>query len=260
MNANQMQNRKAALTLSLSSGKDINHSIAPGEFLALVAHTDPLNFERGLCMLKDQIKADDGEFFKYQYENECYAAALYAARNTFFMDSIRLEINKYKYTNGLIPDDEILAFVLFLIADSDLVAYATETGEVEFDDLANLINHMANRAKFLLMCLRDKRYDILNLVVQYARKEKSDQIDTLFCFDTVEPDDGGVIGYYKTLTSQEAYADAYGDGCIPAFAAKDRMRDIGLCDDEDDYDEDDDYEDESEDELDEPLVERDFEG
>ena len=100
-----------------------------------------------------------------------------------------------------------------------------------------------------------RQFAILNLVVQYARKEKSDQIDTLFCFDTVEPDDGGVIGYYRTLTDKDAYYEKDGDGCIPAFAGKERMRDLGLSDDEDD-----DYEDESEDELEEPLVERDFEG
>jgi hypothetical protein len=92
--------------------------------------------------------------------------------------------------------------------------------------------------------------------VQYARKEKSKQIDTLYCFDTVEPDEGGVIGYYKTLTSIEADAGKY----APAFETKECKRNLGLSDDEDDYDEDDDYEDEFEDELDEPLVERDFEG
>ena len=65
---------------------------------------------------------------------------------------------------------------------------------------------------------------------------------------------------YRTLTDKDAYYEKYGDGCIPAFAGKERMRDLGLSDDEDDDYEDDDYEDESEDELDEPLVERDFEG
>lgn len=260
MNTNQINNRKAALIQSIKNGLPLDYSVAPGEFLALVAHTDPVNFSRGFDMLLQQTKADESEFFGYQFENECYEDKLEMVRNTLYMDPVRAQINRFKYENGLIPDDEILAFVLFLIADSDLVAYATETGEVEFDDLANLINHMANRAKFLLMCLRDNRYDILNLVVQYARKEKSDQIDTLFCFDTVEPDDGGVIGYYRTLTDKDAYYEKYGDGCIPAFAGKERMRDLGLSDDEDDFDEDNDYEDEVEDELDEPLVERDFEG
>ena len=256
MNTNQINNRKAALIQSIKNGLPLDYSVAPGEFLALVAHTDPVNFSRGFDMLLQQTKADESEFFGYQFENECYEDKLEMVRNTLYMDPVRAQINRFKYENGLIPDDELLAFMLFLIADSDLVTYANETGEVEFDDLATLINHMANRAKFLLMCFRDNRFDILNLVVQYSRKEKSKQIDTLYCFDTVEPDEGGVIGYYKTLTSIEADAGKY----APAFETKECKRNLGLSDDEDDYDEDDDYEDEFEDELDEPLVERDFEG
>ena len=258
MNAKQNYNRKAALIQSVKNGNSLDHSVAPGEFLALVTHTDPLNFERGLCMLLDQIKADEGEFFGYQHENECYENGLETARNTLFMDPVRSQINRFKYEKGLIPDDEILAFVLFLIADSDLVAYATDEGEVEFDDLANLINHMANRAKFLLMCLRDNRYDILNLVVQYARKEKSEQIDTLFCFDTVEPDDGGVIDYYKILTNHEAFGrkcDIDEEVRRAAYAARKNMADLDAYDDED---EDEDCD--TSDDFEEPLVERDFEG
>ena len=261
MNTNQINNRKAALIQSIKHGIPLNESVAPGEFLALVAHTDPVNFNRGFEMLREQTKVDANEFYDYVVENECSEEKLETVRNTLYMDPVRTKINKFKYENALIPDDELLAFVLFLIADSNLVSCTNESGGVEFDDLANLINHMANRVKFLLVCLRDKRYDILNLVVQYARKKKSDQIDTLFCFDTVEPDDGGVIGYYKTLTRHEAFAKTDGGGCTPAFATKECMRDLGLCNDEDDVDEDDDYEDDDyEDELDEPLAERDFEG
>lgn len=255
MNTNQKINRKAALEKSLSLGKPFNRAVAPGEFLALVAHTDPLNFERGLCMLQSQTKADEEQFFNYQLDNECYESALAVARNTLFMDPVRAQLNRFKYESGLIPDDEILAFVLFLIADSDLVAYATETGEVEFDDLANLINHMANRMKFLLLCMRDGRYDLLNLVVQHARKNLSDQIDTLFCFDTVEPDDGGVIDYFREQTSHEAFAsklDRDAEICEAAMRERERMENFLSDDDENDgYDED---------EQDEPLVERDFEG
>ncbi len=260
MNTNQINSRKAALIQSVKNGNSFNKSIAPGEFLALVAHTDPVNFNRGFEMLREQTKVDDDDFYDYMVENECSEEKLEAVRNTIYMDPVRAKINKFKYDNGLIPDDEILAFVLFLIADSDLVSNANETGEVEFDDLANLINHMANRAKFLLLCLRENRYDILNLVVQYARKEKSDQIDTLFCFDTVEPDDGGIISYYKTLTDHKAFVEAQGKSHGSAYTAEDRMHDLGLCDDDEDDYEDDVYENEDEEELDEPLVERDFEG
>ena len=249
MNSNQMQNRKAALTISLSSGKDLNHSIAPGEFLALVAHTDPLNFERGLCMLKDQIKADDGEFFKYQYENECYAAALNAARNTFFMDSIRLEINKYKYMNGLLADDELLALALFLIADSIIVDESHDAGEVEFDVIANLVNHVANRLKFLVMCMRDGKYDILNTVIQFTCKYKTEDINTLFCFDTVTPDDGGVINYIRAMTDCESYGEYY-DKLRKDH--KTTCKDLGTEDDEIDTGYGEDYG--------EPLIDRDFEG
>jgi hypothetical protein len=105
----------------------------------------------------------------------------------------------------MIPDDELLAFALFFIADSDLVTSANETGEVEFDDVANLINHMANRMKFFFTCLREKRYDILNLIVHYARKYKSEDVDTRFCFDTVTPDDGGVIDYFNSLVDVNAF-------------------------------------------------------
>ena len=157
MNTNQINSRKATLIQSVKNGKPFRLTVAPGEFLALVAHTDPLNFNRGFEMLREQTKVDDDAFYDYMVENECSEEKLEMVRNSLYMDPVRAQINRFKYENGLIPDDEILAFVLFLIADSDLVAYATETGEVEFDDLANLINHMANRAKFLLMCLRDNR-------------------------------------------------------------------------------------------------------
>lgn len=251
MNTNQINNRKAALIQSVKNGNPFNKSIAPGEFLAVVAHTDPVNFNRGFEMLREQTKVDDDDFYDYMVENECSEEKLEAVRNTLYMDPVRAKINKFKYDNGLIPNDEILAFVLFLIADADLVTYANETGEVEFDDLANLINHMAARAKFLLMCLRDNRYDILNLVVQYARKEKSDQIDTLLCFDTVEPDDGGVMDYYRELTSHEAFSsklDRDAKICEAAMREREMMERFSSGGNEDEY------------KQDEPLVERDFEG
>lgn len=166
-------------------------------------------------------------------------------RNAFSTDPVRMKLSQFKYESGLIPDDEILAFVLFLVADSDLVEYASATGEVEFDDLADLLNHMANRAKFLLMCLREGRFDILNAVVQFARKYKSEQIDTIFCFDKVEPDDGGLADYYKAMTDHDAFAT---------------LNDDPTEDDFDDGEEYDDKLDEYDRDEEEPAVERDFEG
>ena len=46
----------------------------------------------------------------------------------------------------------------------------------------------------------------MNAVVQFARKYKSEQIDTIFCFDKVEPDDGGLADYYKAMTDHDAFA------------------------------------------------------
>ena len=205
MNTNQINNRKAQLIESIKAGLGLGNAVAPGELLALVSNADPLNFERGVGVLTMQTGVDSDEMLDYQIDNECCESALEVARHTVYMDPERSMINAYKYENSLIPDDELLAFALFFIADSDLVTSANETGEVEFDDVANLINHMANRMKFFFTCLREKRYDILNLIVHYARKYKSEDIDTRFCFDTVNPDDGGVIEYFNSLVDVNAF-------------------------------------------------------
>lgn len=245
MNTNHSFNRKAALQQSIAHGKSMTKSVAPAEFLSLVAYTDPLNFDRGVHLLADQIGVKETDIRTYQRENECYEASLESMRNAFSTDPVRMKLSQFKYESGLIPDDEILAFVLFLVADSDLVEYASATGEVEFDDLADLLNHMANRARFLLMCLREGRFDILNAVVQFARKYKSEQIDTIFCFDKVEPDDGGLADYYKAMTDHDAFA-ALNDNLT-----EDDFDDGVEYDDKlDGYDRDDE----------EPAVERDFEG
>ena len=205
MNTNQINNRKAQIIESLKAGLGLRNAVAPGELLALVSNADPINFERGVGVLTMQTGVDSDEMLDYQINNECCESALEVARHTVYMDPERSMINAYKYENSLIPDDELLAFALFFIADSDLVTSANETDEVEFDDVANLINHMANRMKFFFTCLREKRYDILNLIVHYARKYKSEDIDTRFCFDTVTPDDGGVIEYFNSLVDVNAF-------------------------------------------------------
>ena len=205
MNTNQINNRKAQIIECLKAGLGLRNAVAPGELLALVSNADPINFERGVGVLTMQTGVDSDEMLDYQIDNECCESALEVARHTVYIDPERSMINAYKYENSMIPDDELLAFALFFIADSDLVTSANETDEVEFDDVANLINHMANRMKFFFTCLREKRYDILNLIVHYARKYKSEDIDTRFCFDTVTPDDGGVIEYFNSLVDVNAF-------------------------------------------------------
>ena len=53
MNTNNSFNRKAALQQSIAHGKSLTKSVAPAEFLSLVAYTDPLNFDRGVHLLAD---------------------------------------------------------------------------------------------------------------------------------------------------------------------------------------------------------------
>ena len=258
MNTKQMINRKAALVQSLANDTDIRHAVAPAEFLRLAALTDPLDFDRGVSALLDHTRADEGEFFGYQFDNECYAAALEVGRNTFFMDPVREKINKYKYENGLLADDEILALALFLIIDSTLVTEAQDFCEFEFDHVANLINHVANRMKFLLLCMRDGRYDVLNTVIQYVRKCKAEEVDTIYCFDTVTPDDGGVIEYFKAMTDHEAYGEYFDKLCEERRLAYEARKSCNRsCADEDSENDD---EDDCEEDYEEPLVERDFEG
>ena len=82
-------------------------------------------------------------------------------------------------------------------------------------------------------------------MVQFARKYKSEQIDTIFCFDKVEPDDGGLADYYKAMTDHDSFAALNDD------LTEDDFDDGEEYDDKlDGYDRDDE----------EPAVERDFEG
>lgn len=261
MNTNQMHNRKMALANALKNGKPFRYAVAPGELLALIAHSDPLDFGRGTELLLKQTKANESDFYEYQFDNRCYESALEVARNTYYMDPVRAEVNKFKYENGLLADDEVLALALFFLADSDAVINCADYGEAEFDDFANLVNHVANRMKFLLLCMRDGRYDILNTVIQFARAKKTSDIDSIFCLDTVEPDDGGTIDYFKAMIDHEAYANY----CLKEHEkepTRKTQRKVSFSDDDSDTDSDDDFygDDDYDDDTGEPIVERDFEG
>ena len=62
MNTNQINNRKAALIQSIKNGLPLDYSVAPGEFLALVAHTDPVNFSRGFDTIPDGVTIGKNAF------------------------------------------------------------------------------------------------------------------------------------------------------------------------------------------------------
>ena len=118
-------------------------------------------------------------------------------------------MNKYKYENALLADDEILAFALFLVGDSLIVKETEDDEDIDFSIAADLVNHVAKRLKFLLMCMNMGRYDVLNTVIQFARHEMKTPINTMYCFDAVEPNDGGVTNYFKVMTDRDEYAKHY---------------------------------------------------
>lgn len=267
MNTTTAANRKYAIANAIKSGKRIDHAMTPGELLGLAAFSDPLNYNRGRDMLCKQIGADDDELFDFEMDNELSDDALELARHSFMMDDTRNELNRIKYGNALIADDEILAFAYFLVTGSDIIETANNFCEVEYDDAANLVNHVANRLKFLLVCLREGRYDVLNMVIRFVRKNSDPDIDTLSIFPDVVSDDGGVVEYYQAMVDPRAYA---------VYREKERAKMLGDSEgfratenatktDEDEYaDEDEDAEeddcDNDSEDFEEPLVERDFEG
>ena len=52
MNTKQISNRKAAFMLAMAEDpKDINHAVAPAELMAIIAHTNPIQFEDGIGTL-----------------------------------------------------------------------------------------------------------------------------------------------------------------------------------------------------------------
>ena len=96
------------------------------------------------------------------------------------------------------------------------------------------------------------------ILIQYVRKYKAEEVDTLYCFDTVTPDDGGVIDYFKAMTDHEAYGEYYDNLCEERRLAYEARKSFeGFRADESPEDDD---EDDCEDDYEEPIVERDFEG
>lgn len=257
MNTKHIQNRKAAFAIAMENhgSSYLPTTIAPAEMMALVANSDPLNFWNGVNDLTEYANADENDMMEYMLNNQCSDESLSEIRHSFLMDPIRNKLNKIKYEQGLIPDDEILAFALFLVGDSLLVREADTDSYICFDDSATLVNHVANRLKFLCLCMSDGRYDLLNTVIQYARKEMCTTVATNFVFDEVEADDGGVAEYYRTMTDPEAFKKRY-EANEEAFrkAMKTRAKDKNIFID----DQNDDIPTRAD--QDEPLVERDFEG
>ena len=100
MNTNNSFNRKAALQQSIAHGKSLTKSVAPAEFLSLIAYTDPLNFDRGVHLLADQIGVKETDIRTYQRENECYEASLESMRNAFSTDPVRMKLSQFKYESG----------------------------------------------------------------------------------------------------------------------------------------------------------------
>ncbi len=255
MNERMITNRKREIAEAVRSGKDIRTVVAPGELLALIGHTDPVSYDRGADMFCQQVGLQPEDLFEYQLDEQLSGEALEIARNSFLMDSTREKINRHKYTNGLIPDDEIIAFAMFLVSDADIISSVNDYGEVEFDDVSDLVNHIARRIKYLLLCIQNGRYDLLNAIIQFVKRNKTDSIDTLFLFPTVETDDGGVVEFYKAWTDSNAYNAFHEKECakrMAAYEAEKQMRTLVDDEEDDESDECEDYE--------EPLVERDFEG
>ena len=167
-------------------------------------------------------------------------------------------LNKIKYEKGLIPDDEILAFALFLVGNCRIIEECDFNDELFFEDYAELINITANRLKFLILCMNNGRFDLLNTVIQFAHKEMQPNASTEYCFAEVTPDDRRVLDYYKRMTDHVAFGEDYD---LTSAAEKEFWERVNKVREE--RLKKNDVEDE---EIptriinDEPLVERDFEG
>lgn len=259
MNTNQISNRKAAFLMAMEEdGTDINHAIAPAELMAIIAHTNPLKFDEGIEEVWDQSCVDEETYYNYLNRHNCTDEALAEIRHSFLMDPVRAKLNKIKYEKGLIPDDEILAFALFLVGNCRIIEECDFNDELFFEDYAELINITANRLKFLILCMNNGRFDLLNTVIQFAHKEMQTNASTEYCFAEVTPDDGGVLDYYKRMTDHVAFGEDYD---LTAAAEKEFWERVNKVREE--RLKKNDVEDE---EIptriinDEPLVERDFEG
>lgn len=266
MNTNQINNRKAAFAIAMENdNSDLHHAIAPAELMAILHHCDPLHYDAGIDVLLETTEVDETLLMEYMDSNACGEHDWNSALNTFLMDPVRAQLNKIKYEKGLLADDEILAFALFLVGDSLLVKEALTGREPEYDDTADLVNHVASRLKFLLMCINEGKYALLNTAIEYARREMSAFVDTSFCFDEITPSDGGVIEYYQFMTDHRVFGKKYGEwknqfkqkfkeerAKMACEGLKKRLRTV--------VNEDEETDEISPSEYDEPLVERDFEG
>lgn len=272
MNANQIKNRKAAFMIAMKrDNNDLHRAVAPAELMAILHHCDPLHYEKGIDILLDTSEVREDMLMEYMDSNNCWEHDWNSALDSFLMDPAREKLNKIKYEKGLLADDEILAFALFLVGDSGLVNQSENGGEPGYGDTADIVNHVAKRLKFLFMCMNEGRYDLFNTTIQYARREMKTPVDTSFCFDEFEPDDGGVIQYYKYMTDHRMFSNEYDEWKNQprkmlenerTKIANDGLK-IGL---QNILNKDDKKEDEEDEEFptriiqDEPLVERDFEG
>ena len=206
MNTNQINNRKAEFVLAMKeNNRDLYRAIAPAEMMAIIHKCDPLHYHNGENHLLEISNADELCFDNYCFDNHCGESDYMVARDTFLMDPVRAELNKIKYEKGLITDDELLAFALFLVGDSLIVQENEEDEDVDYRAKANLVNHVASRLKFLASCMNLARYDMLNTVIQFARQEMDTPIDTSYCLDEVEMKDSGVLNYYDRMTNVKAF-------------------------------------------------------
>lgn len=271
MNTNQIRNRKAAFMMAMAENhKDINHAVAPAELMAIIAHTNPIQFEDGVGTLFMQSGVDEETYYDYLMRRQCNDESLAEIRHSFLMDPVRAKLNKIKYEKGLIPDDEILAFALFLVGNSRIVEEYDVIDDNELYDMAELVNSTANRLKFLLQCMNEGRYDILNTVIQFTHKVMETNVDTVYCFDEVIPEDGGVLDYYKRMTDRVEHGKifdvetemerAFWEGYQKNYDDRSRKQAENMTPPVKCYNDDEDDEIPMRVNDDEPLVERDFEG
>ena len=254
MNTNQINAKKELFIRAMEKdNKDLIHAVAPAGMMTIIHKCDPLHHHNGENHLLEISNADELCFDNYCFDNHCGESDYMVARDTFLMDPVRAELNKIKYEKGLITDDELLAFALFLVGDSLIVQENEEDEDVDYRAKANLVNHVASRLKFLASCMNLARYDMLNTVIQFARQEMDTPIDTSYCLDEVEMKDSGVLNYYDRMTNVKAFTRLHDmeEGLrVLARKASEKMleeyrKKVG------------DKKIESEEE---PLVERDFEG
>ena len=229
MNTNQINNRKAEFVLAMKeNNRDLYRAIAPAEMMALLHNCNPVHYEEGIDVILNNTDASEDMLMEYIDSNYCWEHDWNSALNTFLMDPVRAKLNKIKYEKGLLGDDELLAFALFLVGDSLLVLKTENGDDPDCCDTANLVTHVAQRLKFLTHCMNGERYDLLNTVIEYARHEMETPVDTAYCLDTVEPHDGGVLSYYNVMTDHKAFAQEH-EKWKSAFRKKVESEQIKKC-------------------------------